>query len=161
MSSPSGNGGLKAEMNAPRSVSRMGAPFARPFSLRLSTDRGQLRGERQAYAGLTIALEEAAHLELAEGDEPRHAVAGPEQHLLVHADLDAAEGQRPRARFGHDRCLVADLKPLSEAQIVEVGRQPQARVDRVDARLVRPAKHEGPRVRGGGEKVLRLLALAA
>ncbi len=126
----------------------------RPFA-----GRGELGGQGRADPGLPVTVEEAADLELTEGDEPVHAITGPEKHFVVHADLDLPERQWPRARLEHDRRLVPDLEPLGEAEVVEVGRQPQTRVDRVNARLIRPAQREGPRVDGRGEEVLALLAL--
>ena len=133
--------------------------LARLLGLGPLAGRLQLGGERRAEAVLTVAVEEAADLELAEGDEPRHAIAGPEERLVVHADLDPTEGQRPRARLEHDGRLLGSRQPLGQPKIVEVGRQPQPRVERVDARLIGPAEAERVRVHGGGEEVLGLLAL--
>jgi hypothetical protein len=133
--------------------------LARFLGLRPLAGRGELGAQWRSDASLPVAVEEAAHLELAEGDEPHHLVAGPQEHLVVDADLYLAERQRPRARLDHDgRFLLAALERLGEAEIVEVGRQSKARVDRGDRCLLRPAEHEGIGVDGGGEEVLGLLA---
>ena len=145
----------------------------RDFDLGPASLLAHLRGERDADAGLAIAIAQPPNAELADRDEACHAEAAPRQHrrVAVKLELPEGQGQRPisqvdldRLRFcrgaaGRHQATVSrgrrrrPRERQAQAEVVEIGGQPRARVEGVVDRAVLP-EQEGIGVDGGGQVVV-------
>ena len=110
--------------------------------------RCDVGGQRRADARLPIAVAHAPHLELADGDEARQAIAGPEEVVGIAVELELSPGQRQRAigedhlagaQHGCPRSLLGETtaldrsrgaEPVADTEIVDVGGEARARIER-------------------------------
>ena len=101
----------------------------RPPRRRPASSWAQPRRQRRADARLAVAVAETTHLELGHRDEATQAVPAPDELLRVDGEGERAEGQRLPARLQEDVVPVRRGQPEGQAEVVEVGGEPQAGID--------------------------------
>ncbi len=148
--------------------------LARDFGVWAGSRVRQVGGEGGADSRLTVAIAQPADLEVADRDEAVHPKATPQKIGRVAPDLELSERQRERA------ILQADLDRLdhgalgrrgaavclgtrhgergAQTEIVEVGGESGARIERIVDRAVLP-EQERVGVDGGGQVVVLAILL--
>ena len=122
-----------------------------------SPSRTQLRRQRRAHSRLAIPVREAPHLELRDGDESAHPIATPVEGRRVDRELEPAERQRAIARLQDHLGLIRRGQAQRQPQVVKVGGEPHARIDRIGIPRRPVGQQEGIGVHRGGQVVLALL----
>ena len=111
-------------------------------------------GEREAEARPPVPHRQTVHLQLPRRREPvQLTVSGP-QAGRIEGHLDGSEGQGERAAPGDDLRTVLGREGAGERQVVEVRRDPEARVETPEGRPGSLGEQEGVRIDGRGQVVV-------